>query len=113
MKIIKIEFINIYNVYMIFEWDLKKNKINQMKHKVSFDEAKSVFFDEEALLIPDPTHSIEEDRFILMGMSEQVRELVVTYCERIREHNTDVIRIISARKADASERHEYWRRKGI
>lgn len=98
---------------MQFEWDEKKGKLNLQKHLVSFEEAKSVFYDEDALLIPDPKHSIDEDRFILMGMSERVRELVVSYCERVYEDELEVIRIISARKADQEERKEYWRRKGI
>jgi len=101
----------IYNVYMKFEWDPKKYKSNQQKHLVSFDEAKSVFYDEEALLIPDPSHSIDEDRFLLLGMSERIRELVVSYCERNYENGIEVIRIISARKADPEERTEYWRMK--
>jgi len=70
-----------------------------------------VFYDEEALLIPDPIHSIEEDRFLLLGMSERIRELVVSYCERYYENEEEVIRIISARKADPNERLIYWRKK--
>ena len=88
-----------------FEWDLKKEKINQRKHGVSFAEAKSVFLDDEALLIPDPDHSLDEDRFVLLGMSHKTRVLLV--CHGYRE-NDQVIRLISARKADQQESREYF-----
>ena len=87
-----------------FSWDEDKNKTNQRKHKVSFEEAKSVFSDEFGRLIPDPDHSEEEDRFILMGLSSQVRLLMVCHCYR---EEGGVIRIISARKADKSETKQY------
>lgn len=84
-----------------FEWDEKKDVINQRKHKVSFEEAKTVFFDPEALFIHDPDHSAdEEERFIIMGLSQNLRILVVCHCYR---GNDEVIRIISARKADKDE----------
>lgn len=51
-----------------FQWNDNKNKINQKKHKISFEEAQSVFFDEEALIIDDPEHSLEEERFIILGL---------------------------------------------
>ncbi|MEJ2446259.1 MAG: BrnT family toxin [Exilibacterium sp.] len=89
--------------HLYFEWDPRKNASNQKKHGISFDEAKSVFTDEYARLIADPDHSEEEDRFILLGTSIQSRLLVVCHC--IRDH--DVIRIISARKADKRERKVY------
>ncbi|OQW90405.1 MAG: hypothetical protein BWK79_20000 [Beggiatoa sp. IS2] len=88
---------------MNFEWDKNKNIINQKKHGVSFEEAKTVFADELARLIPDPDHSEGEERFILMGMSTQFRILVVCHCER----RLDTIRIISARKADKFEQEQY------
>ena len=90
-----------------FEWDEAKNAANKRKHGVFFVEAQSVFYDERALLIgdPDPIHG--EDRFILLGLSEALRTLVVCHCYRRRG---SVIRIISARKADRSERAEYERR---
>ncbi len=89
--------------HLYFEWDPRKNASNQKKHGISFDEAKSVFTDEYARLIADPDHSEEEDRFILLGTSIQSHLLVVCHC--IRDH--DVIRIISARKADKRERKVY------
>ena len=60
-----------------FEWDVKKEKINQGKHGVSFAEAKTVFLDDEALLIPDPDHSLDEDRFVLLGISHRTRILLI------------------------------------
>lgn len=86
-----------------FEWDERKNRSNQKKHGVSFHEAKSVFTDEFGRLIPDPDHSVHEERFILMGMSSQCRMLIVCHCER----NADSIRIISARKAEKFEQKQY------
>ena len=97
-----------YNVHMNhleFEWDPKKNKKNIKKHKVSFEEAESVFYDEYALRFFDPDHSEDEDRFILLGISFKLRAVVVCHCFRQEE---TVIRIISARKADKDEEHEYW-----
>ena len=87
-----------------FEWDKNKNRMNKAKHKVSFEEAKTVFYDEKALLIPDPDHSEDEERFILLGFSAKARLLLVCHCYRKAE---TVIRIISARKADAQEAEQY------
>ena len=87
-----------------FDWDPKKAQINLRRHKVSFEDAKSVFSDERALLIDDPDHSEEEDRFVLLGLSQSLRLLVVVHCYREEGH---VIRIISARKAEADERSIY------
>ena len=89
-----------------FIWDEDKNKTNQKKHGISFDEAKTVFFDENAVEFQDPDHSKEEDRFILLGFSFKLRMLVVCYCYR---ENDTVIRIISARKATNKERLNYER----
>jgi uncharacterized DUF497 family protein len=86
-----------------FEWDESKANSNQHKHGVSFAEARSVFLDEQALLIPDAKHSDREDRFVLLGRSDQLRVLIVCHCYR-REA---VIRIISARRANRSERRQY------
>ena len=83
-----------------FEWDEDKAKSNLKKHKVSFEEAKTAFYDENARLIPDPEHSEEEDRFILMGLSARVKMLIVCHCYRESE---EIIRIISARKATKRE----------
>ncbi|MCL2798680.1 MAG: BrnT family toxin [Endomicrobia bacterium] len=83
-----------------FEYDEKKEKINIRKHSISFQEAKTVFFDPNAKIISDPDHSQEEDRFIILGISRKLRLLVVCHCYK----NYDgVIRIISARKATAKE----------
>jgi hypothetical protein len=87
-----------------FEWDDRKNRENRRKHGVSFEEAKAVFLDENALLIADPDHSGHEDRFILLGHSSSLRMVVVCHCYR---RGGDSIRIISARRANAAERKKY------
>jgi hypothetical protein len=92
-----------------FEWDERKDLENRRKHGISFEEARSVFRDENALLIGDPDHSKEEDRFVLVGFSFLLRVLVVCHCYREAE---SVIRIISARKANKRERDAYPRRSG-
>ena len=89
-----------------FEWDGKKEKTNIKKHGISFDEASSAFYDENAIQFFDPDHSQGEDRFILLGISFKLRVLVVCHCFRKEE---TVVRIISARKADRGEEKEYWR----
>jgi len=89
------------------EWDNRKEKSNIKKHGVSFDEAHTVFYDENAMQFFDPDHSKDEDRFILLGISFKLRTLVVCHCFRKSE---TVVRIISARKADKDEENEYWRR---
>jgi hypothetical protein len=88
-----------------FEWDEKKNLLNKKKHGISFEEAQTVFIDENGLLIHDPDHSDEEDRFILLGLSSSLRALVVCHCYRKRN---EIIRILSARKATRSEQKKYW-----
>lgn len=87
-----------------FEWDENKNAINKRKHGVSFEEAKSVFYDTEALVIADPEHSEVEDRFIILGLSNKVNLLVVCHCYRASD---TVIRIISARRATKTEQNYY------
>ena len=87
-----------------FEWDPNKNEINKKKHNVSFEEAATVFYDVNGLMISDDEHSDEEDRFILLGFSLTAKLLVVCHC--YRESDT-VIRIISARKANRSETNQY------
>ena len=87
-----------------FEWDRRKDSANRKKHGVSFTEAKTAFYDENARVIADPDHSDEEYRFILLGLSSQLRLLVVCHCYREDE---DTIRIISARKATRSEQRAY------
>ena len=91
---------------LVFRWDPRKDSINQEKHGVSFEEAKSVFYDESARLINDPDHSEIEDRFILLGFSSALKLLVVCHCYREDE---STIRIISARKATKSETKNYPR----
>jgi uncharacterized DUF497 family protein len=83
-----------------FEWGEAKNKSNVQKHGVSFEEAESVFFDEFALLIADPDHSENEDRFVLFGLSAKLRVLLVCHCF---EADAGLIRIISCRKASRKE----------
>jgi uncharacterized DUF497 family protein len=92
---------------LTFDWDAAKAASNQRKHGVSFEEAATAFYDDRGLLIRDPDHSSEEDRFVLLGLSSQLRALVVCHCYR---SGGDVIRIISARKADRRERLLYSRR---
>lgn len=87
-----------------FEWEPRKAAANVRKHGVSFIEGKTVFLDDEALLLPDKDHSSDEDRFIILGISARLRVLVVCHC--YREAN-EVIRIISARKANRTERAQY------
>ncbi|HET8649709.1 MAG TPA: BrnT family toxin, partial [Gemmatimonadales bacterium] len=83
-----------------FAWDRAKAAANQAKHGVTFAEAQTVFADEGALLIDDPDHSAEEDRFILLGLSAQLRVLVVVHCYR---ESDSLIRLISARRANRLE----------
>jgi uncharacterized protein len=89
-----------------FEWDSGKARANQRKHGVSFEEAESVFYDDNARLMPDPDHSEEEERFIILGLSNRLRMLLVCHCYRKR---SEVIRIISARKATRREQDLYRR----
>ena len=91
----------------IFEWDEAKNRANQRKHGISFEEAQSVFADEHALLIDDSVHSDSEARFVLLGLSASLRTMVVCHCYRGAE---DVIRLISARRATKTERALYNQR---
>ena len=88
----------------VFEWDENKARGNLKKHGVSFEEAQSVFFDENARIVPDPEHSDNEDRFLLLGISANVRILTVCHCYRQDEKT---VRIISARKATNSEAKQY------
>jgi uncharacterized protein len=96
--------------HLRFEWDPAKDEANWRKHKVSFQEAESVFIDEHARLLDDPDHSEDEERFILLGLSSRFRVLVVVHTYRGDE---EVIRIISARRATKAERGYYdarWQR---
>lgn len=89
---------------MNFVWHEAKNKTNIKVHKVSFEEAKTVFYDPNGKLIDDPDHSEDEDRFVFLGLSKNLRLLVVCHCYK---ENGDTIRIISARKATKKEKYEY------
>ena len=88
---------------MQFEWDKSKDRDNQRKHGVSFEEAKTAFLDDFGRLIPNPDHSAGEERFILLEMSAHRDLLVVCHSEPERE----MIRIISARRASRNERRQY------
>jgi uncharacterized DUF497 family protein len=90
-----------------FEWDPRKAAANLRKHGVSFEEAETVFLDEEALVIEDPDPGDREDRFILLGMSAALRLLFVCHC--LREGGS-LIRIISARRANKHEQQQYGER---
>ena len=101
--------LRMYNVHMSeirFEWDEVKSRANKRKHGLSFEEAQTVFLDEYALRFFDPDHSEAEDRFLMLGLSFQLRTLVVCHCFRADDA---VIRIISARKANHAEEAVYWR----
>ncbi len=89
---------------LLFEWDNEKNKINQKKHDISFEEAKTVFYDDNAIQFWDEDHSEGEERFLLLGRSSKMRILLIIHCFRERE---SIIRIISARKATQKESQEY------
>ena len=87
-----------------FEWDEQKNRANQRKHGVSFEEARTVFFDQQAVEFYDDEYDQMEDRFLLLGVSAKMRILMVCHCLR---EGGDVIRIISARKATRNEQRDY------
>jgi uncharacterized DUF497 family protein len=90
--------------YIQFLWDENKNKKNIISHKISFEEAKTVFFDPNAKVIYDPDHSKDEDRFIILGISKLLNILVVCHCYK---ENDNTIRLISARKATPKEQKQY------
>ena len=87
---------------MKFEWDAAKARLNLTKHSVSFEEASTVFGDRSAITIPDPVHSLAEERFVTIGVSNQGKILVVVATER-----GDSLRLISARSASRRERKQY------
>jgi uncharacterized DUF497 family protein len=91
-------------IHFGFEWDPRRAASNFRRHHVSFEEAQTVFYDDDAIQIPDPDHSRNEERFIMLGMSASLRILVVCHCYR---KSDSVIRIISARKATKLERSQY------
>ena len=90
---------------IFFEWDTTKAKKNIKKHGVSFEEASTVFYDSQAILFDDPEHSNDEDRFNLLGISEETNMLIVCHC--VRGVDDEIIRIISARKATKTEADYY------
>jgi uncharacterized protein len=90
---------------MAFSWDRQKAASNLAKHRISFEEAQTVFLDENARLIDDPDHSHNEERFVLIGYSLPARCLVVSHCYR---ENDSTIRLISARCATKPEEMSYW-----
>ena len=87
-----------------FEWDERNNRANQRKHGVAFEEARSVFFDQQAVEFYDDEYGESEDRFLLLGVSATLRILMVCHCLR---EGGNVIRIVSARKATKNEQREY------
>lgn len=87
-----------------FDWDKNKARINKIKHGVSFEEASSVFYDNNAVMFDDPEHSKLEDRFLIIGFSRKMRVCIVSHCYRDKD---EIIRIISARKATKREIEMY------
>ena len=90
---------------IIFEWDENKNTINKKKHGISFEEAKEVFGDNNAILFDDPDHSVGEERFMIIGIIRSQKICIVSHCYR----DNDVIRIISAREATKNEKKVYFK----
>ncbi len=86
-----------------FEWDSEKARSNRKKHGVSFEEASTVFGDPHSMTIPDPLHSIYEDRFVIIGLSYRLRTVVVV----VHTENGNAVRIISAREASRHEKAIY------
>ena len=87
-----------------FVWDQTKSRENLRKHGISFEEARSVFFDDQAVEFYDDEHSEWEDRFLILGLSAKLRLLMVCHCLR---NEGNVIRIISARRATRAEQKHY------
>ena len=98
--------------FLRFDWDPNKNAINQKKHGIGFDEAKTCFEDDYAEIFEDAEHSKGEERSILLGMSALLKTLIVVYTERIHDETNEMVnRIISARKATKAEFQYYWSRR--
>lgn len=87
---------------LIFEWDPEKARENEQKHGFTFFEASEVFDDDHSSAVRDPDHSVDEERYLIFGMSKQGKHLVVSYTER-----GDRIRLISARQMTSRERKVY------
>lgn len=92
-----------------FEWDENKNQINKSKHGVDFEEAATVFYDDEAIIFDDPEHSMKEERFLILGITKREKLCIVSHCYRNKDN---IIRIISARKATKNETRTYNRYTG-
>ena len=92
--------------YINFEWDENKNRINKVKHGIDFEEAATVFYDDDAIMFDDPEHSMEEERFLILGITKHENLCIVSHCYR---GDDNIIRIISARKATKSETKTYNR----
>lgn len=95
---------------MKFEWEDDKNQKNIIKHKVTFEEAASIFLN-KVMEEPDIEHSDEEERYKAIGISVYLRELLVVYCIRQKNDDEKIVRIISARKANSEERRKYYERQ--
>lgn len=89
---------------MQFVWDENKNRANQKKHNIAFEEAKTVFYDDNARLIHDPEHSDSEERFILLGLSSSLKLIIVVHAYKEKD---EIVRIISARKVTKNESKYY------
>ena len=97
-----------------FDWDENKNVTNIEKHKVSFEESSTTFYDDDAIILDDPDHSDEsEERFLLIGISVRLNLLIVSHCYRNEDEDNETIRIISARKANKHETNKYFERKKV
>lgn len=94
---------------IVFEWDPVKNEINKKKHHISFEEAQTVFYDDNAILFDDPDHSLEEERFLIIGLTKTTKLCIVSHCYRGQDQ---VIRLISARKATKNEANVYYEELG-
>ena len=88
----------------IFKWDEEKNRLNILKHGITFEEGATVFDDKKAIYLPDDTHSIDEERFIVIGFSDRAKLLLVCHCY---QDDDSIIRIISVRKTTKREELEY------
>jgi uncharacterized DUF497 family protein len=110
MKVIDINDYHNYNIIidgMAFEWSKEKERGNVAKHGISFRSAASVFLDWYGILVDDVEHSGNEERYLLLGMSMYDGLLIISHCYR-----NDIVRIISARKAESQEREVYrWYRR--
>ena len=96
-----------YNIIigMYVTWDEEKNRSNQKKHGVSFEEATTVFYDDNSVLFDDPDHAFGEERFLIIGITDTEQLCIVSHCYR---DDNEVLRIISARKATKNEQNIYW-----